>query len=110
MRGTSALLHLLSASLKHYEMDAFSASLLSKFNDIVEPSTDSLGDYAINVLLDERNMKLPIYPEKSEVQLEDDELTTPQDPCRAPKTKRKYYRVEDRVEELYETLKRLIDH
>ena len=65
MRGTSALLHLLRASLKHYEMDAFSASLLSKFNDIVEPSTGSLGDYAIDVLLDERNMKLRIYPEKT---------------------------------------------
>lgn len=110
VRGTSALLHLLRASLKHYEMDAFSASLLSKFNDILEPSTGSLGDYTINVLLDERNMKLPIYPEKNEVQLEDDESTTPQDPYRAPKTKRKYYRVEDRVEELYETLERLIDH
>ncbi len=109
VKGTSALLHLLRASLKHYETDEFSSSLLSKFNDILEPSTGSQGDYSIKILLDERNMKLPIYPEKNEVQLEDDESII-QDPCRAPKTKRKYYRVEDRVEELYETLEKLIDH
>lgn len=109
VKGTSALLHLLRASLKHYETDEFSTSLLSKFNDIQEPSPGSQGDYARNILVDEDNMKLPIYPEKNEVQLEDDESTI-QDPCRAPKTKRKYYRVEDRVEELYETLEKLVDH
>ena len=110
VRGTSALLHLLRASLKHYETDAFSKHLLSKFSDILEPPTGSPENYAIDILIDDHNRMLPIYPEKNEVQLEDDESTTPQDPCRAPKTKRKYYRVEDRVEELYETLERLIDH
>ena len=109
VNGTSALLHLLRASLKHYETDAFSKFLLSKSNDIVEPSTGTSDDYSIDILVDDHNRQLPIYPDKNEVQLEDDESTT-QDPCRAPKTKKSYYRVEDRVEELYETLEKLIDY
>ena len=109
VKGISALLHLLRASLKYYETDAFSTALLSKYNDIKEPSTTSRDDYAIKILFDERNMKLPIYPEKSEVLQEDNESTM-QDPRPAHKTRRRYYRVEDRVEELYETLEKLIDH
>lgn len=109
VKGISALLHLIRASLKYYETDAFGTALLSRYNDIQEPSTASRDDYPIRILLDERNMKLPIYPEKDEVQLEDNESTM-QDPRRAPKTRKRYYRVEDRVEELYETLEKLIDH
>ena len=110
VRGISALLHLLRASLKHYETDAFSKHLLSKLSDILEPPTGSPENYSIDVLLDDHNRMLPIYSGKNEVQLEDDESTTLQDPCRAPKIKRTYYRVEDRVEELYEILERLIDY
>ena len=109
MKGISALLHLLRASLKYYESDAFSAALLSKYDDIQEPSTAFQGDYSIGVLLDERNKELPIYLEKEEVQHEDIGSTL-QDHGLAPKTRKRYYRVEDRVEEIYETLEKLIDH
>lgn len=79
VKGISALLHLIRASLKYYETDAFSTALLSKYDDIQEPSTAFQGDYSIGILLDERNMKLPIYPEKDEVQHEDSGSTL-QDP------------------------------
>ena len=67
MRGISALLYLLYTSLKHYEINVFSVSLLSKFNDILELFIDSLENYIINILLDKRNIKLPVYLEKNEV-------------------------------------------
>ncbi|KAI9790079.1 MAG: hypothetical protein M1816_005549 [Peltula sp. TS41687] len=107
VNGINALLHLVRASLKHYEMDAFKEALLSKSDDILEPSAESQEAYAISILRNEHNMKLPIYAEKDEVQPGEDDSTM--QGLHVPK-RRKYYRLEDRVEELYEMLEKLIEH
>ena len=87
LRGISALLHLLRASLKYAEMDDFKGLLISKSEQIVEPSSTSALEFAINVLTNKDNMQLPIYPDKD-----------------GP------YRLENRVEELYERLEKMIEH
>jgi hypothetical protein len=109
IKGTSALLHLLRASLKYYEADAFREALLSKSDDILEPSAESTEDYSITVLRDERNMKLPIYPDKNEVGIHEERRLI-SDNLRAPRRSKKYYRVENQIEELYEVMEKLIDH
>lgn len=103
INGISALLHIVRASLKHYETDMFQSKLLLKCHDILEPLPDTAGAYPINVLLDENNMKLPIYADKDEINIEKDSLAL-------LKTKKRFYRLEDRVEELYDVLEKLIDH
>ena len=108
VNGARALLHLIRASLKHYESDAFREALLSRSEDILEPATESPEDYAISILRNEHNMKLPIYAEKDEVQPDMDDPIV-QD-LYDLKRKKRYYRLEDRVEELYEVLEKLIDH
>lgn len=108
VNGVRALLHLVRASLKHYQSDAFKEALLSKSEDILEPAVESQEDYAINILRSEHNMKLPIYAEKDEVQRDtDDSMAQGFSDLRRRK---RYYRLEDRVEELYEVLEKLIDH
>jgi hypothetical protein len=107
VNGTSALLHLLRASLEHYQTDSFNIALLSKPSDISEP-LESHGDYAIRVLLNELNRELPIYVEKDEQQTEDDPSVG--NVPRAAKRKKTYYKLENRVEELYEILEKIIEH
>ena len=111
VNGLDGLLHLLRATSKHYETDEYMRQVLvSKSEIIVEPksenpfkpSTES-GTYAFNILRDENNMKLPILPDKDDVEMEseDPELV---------RRKKKFVRLEDRVEELYSILEILIDH
>lgn len=111
VNGLDGLLHLLRATLKHYETDEYMRSVLvSKSENIAEPksenpfkpSTES-GTYAFNILRDENNMKLPILPDKDDVEMESE------DP-KLVRRKKKFVRLEDRVEELYGILKILIDH
>ena len=73
VNGIHALLHLVRASLKHYEADAFKEALLSKSDDLLEPSAESQEAYAISILRNEHNMKLPIYAEKDEAQASEDD-------------------------------------
>jgi hypothetical protein len=109
VNGVNALLHLVRASLKHYESDAFREALLSTSNDILEPSAASQEDYAISILRNEHNMKLPIYAEKDEMEPDEGDSLT-QNPPHILRRKKRYYRLEDRVEELYEILEKLVDH
>lgn len=109
MNGNSALLHLVRASLKHYETDVLKTKLLSKCGDILEPPTESESAYSINVLLNENNMKLPIYADKDDVEPDKDDEHNLGSPSLL-KRKRRFYRLEDRVEELYEVIEKLIDH
>ena len=111
VNGLDGLLHLLRATLKHYETDEYmSLVLVSKSENIAEPksqdpfkpSTES-GIYAFNILRDENNMKLPILPDKDDVEAESE------DP-KLLRRKKKFVRLEDRVEELYNILEILIDH
>jgi hypothetical protein len=88
VNGTSALLHLLRASLEHNRTDKFKSAFLFKSEEMKEASIPYTADSAIDVLLNPKNMKLEIYPEKGEM----------------------YLRLEDRVEHFYNILEKIIDH
>lgn len=87
----------------------FRSKLLSKYHDILEPPFDTVDVYPITVLLDENNMKLPIYADKNDVDInkniEHDLNSRP-----LLKRNKRFYRLENRIEELYEILKKFIDH
>lgn len=111
VNGLDGLLHLLRATLKHYETDALmKLVLISKSENIDErasknPSTLSTESrtYAFNILRHEEIMKLPIFPDKDEVEVESED-------SRPLRRKKKYVYLEDLVEELYENLEILLDH
>ena len=122
VNGLDTLLHLIRATFQQYETDVMKTWLLSKSTDISEPSSGTKdGSYALTVLLDEKNMKLPIYADKDGLEgSEDDndvedEAMDDQSPSSRKakgkgKRKRSFYRLEDRVEALCEVLDQLIDH
>ena len=96
INASSALLHLIRATLKSYETDELSRKLLSDHRSILEPHHYTNRTYPYEVLTDERNMALKIYADRDVVDGE--------------ARKRKYYCLEDRVEEIYEALDKLLDH
>ena len=111
VNGLDGLLHLLRATLKHYETDELMKLVLESKSENIEepknedpskPSTES-GTYAFNVLLNEKNMKLAIYRDKDNVEVESE------DPGVLTR-KKKFVRLEDRVEHLYSILEILLDH
>lgn len=72
INGTSALLHLLRASLEHDSIDKFNSEFLFKPEQMQEPSEPHEPDSAIEVLLNPINKKLKIYPEREDfLRLED---------------------------------------
>lgn len=87
VNGTSALLHLLRASLEHDSMDEFSSDFCFKREDMQEAPEIYKAYSAIRVLLNKQNLNLALYPEKED-----------------------FLRLRDRVEELYDILEKLIDH
>jgi hypothetical protein len=87
VNGTSALLHLLRASLEHNRTDKFKSVFHFKREEMQEASEPYKADSAIDVLLNPKNKELKIYPEKKD-----------------------YIRLEDRVEHFYDTLEQIIDH
>ena len=103
LNGLDGLLHLLLSMLKHYERDkAMGQVLISKSEDILEPQEGS-NTYAFDVLRNEKNMKLPVIPDK-------DELETDSDDPNLWKRKKSFVHLEDWVEQLYNMLEILIDH
>ncbi|RYO94041.1 hypothetical protein DL766_004096 [Monosporascus sp. MC13-8B] len=87
INGTSALLHLVRASLGHDATDKFKSAFLFKNDDIQESSEPFKAESAVEVILDPRNTGLKIYPEKHG-----------------------YILLEDRIEHFYNILEKLIDH
>ncbi|KAB8276225.1 nucleoside phosphorylase domain-containing protein [Aspergillus minisclerotigenes] len=87
VNGTSVLLHLLRASLKHDSMDEISTEFLFNVEDMEEAPEAYRASSAIKVLVNSNNRKLPIYLEKDG-----------------------YLRLEDRIEELYDTLEKIMDY
>ena len=114
VNGTSALLHLLRASLRLNTVDDFSFALMCKPEDLKEASTPHTTKSAIRVLMDEENKGLPIYVDKVDTY---DEETTKIDgnstlgiPEKFVKKKTTYVRVVDRIERLYNVMEKIIDH
>lgn len=109
VNGLDGLLHLLRATFKHYETDELMKLVHEKVDikepeneDPSKPSTESR-TYASKVLLNEKNMKLAIYRDKDNVELDSE------DPGVLTR-KKKFVCLEDRVEELYSILEILLDH
>ncbi|KAM7210521.1 hypothetical protein V8F06_014094, partial [Rhypophila decipiens] len=108
-KGTSALLHLLRASLIYSGKDKFSSEFLFDPKDFTDATQRFCSDSAIQVLLNPANRKLRLY--KLEEESFDDviekadgseEITT--------KVRRTYITLEHRIVELFEILEKLIDH
>jgi nucleoside phosphorylase len=81
--GTSALLHLLRASLEDESKDEFNSVFCFRRADMREPSNSHQNKSAIEVLLNHENMELEIYPQE---------------------------KLRDRVEHFYDILEKVMDH
>jgi hypothetical protein len=112
VNGISALLHLVRTSLEHDSKDDFSSSFLfdpSKMRDAAEHKPNS----AINVLIDDDNKEMVIYPGRSERFEEEEEVKQKQADTEESKTwkkKRGYYLFEDLVEQHHNILEQIMDH
>ncbi|RYP32296.1 hypothetical protein DL767_005271 [Monosporascus sp. MG133] len=87
VNGSSALLHLLRASLEYDSIDEFNSEFRFKREDMQEAPESHKANSAVKVLLNRENMKLEIYPEKED-----------------------YVRVKNRVEDLLDILEKIIDY
>ncbi|KAK6335930.1 hypothetical protein TWF730_003305 [Orbilia blumenaviensis] len=87
VNGTSALLHLLRKSLESDRLGDFGSQFCFKKEHMQEALETHKPDSAIDVLLNKTNLKQEIYPEKEG-----------------------YFCVEDRLEELYDTLDKMVEH
>lgn len=107
--GARTLLHLLRASLHQSSKDDVSSEFLfdeSKFCEAAEPFTSPRA--ALEVLLNKTNRALDHYREEK---LEVVERTLPDGSIEATRQVRvRNTTIQDRIEELYETLEKLVDH
>jgi hypothetical protein len=93
VNGPSALLHLLRASLRSNQVDDLSFAFLfdpATFEEAKAPYTVSA---ALQVLMNPRNLDLALYEDDSEG-------------CSKPH----YYRVRDRLNDLYEVVEKMLDY
>jgi hypothetical protein len=91
--GPSALLHLLRASLRFNQTDGLSFAFLfdpDMFEEACDPYTVSA---ALQALVHRKNLDLPLYKDD----LDSDSKTS-------------YYRVRDRLDDLYEVLEKMVDY
>ncbi|KAL8314645.1 hypothetical protein RB597_007099 [Gaeumannomyces tritici] len=110
VNGASALLHLLRASLGHSQKDKFKSAFLFDESSFIEAEGHNNADSAIEVLINERNLRLPLYSERSEtVQSETSKGKFSKSQLSATRTS-KFYCIQDRVEHLYGILEKMIDH
>jgi len=108
-KGTSALLHLLRASLEYSAKDRFSAEFLFDPKTFVEAAQRLRNDSAIEVLLNPANRKLRLY--KLDEESFDDVMEKPDGTEEIiTRTRRTYTTMEHRIVELFESLEKLIDH
>ncbi|KAJ2974973.1 hypothetical protein NUW58_g8490 [Xylaria curta] len=87
INGTSALLHIVRASLTHDSEDKFRSVFLFNSEDLQESTRPFTADSAIDVLINPKNLALKLYPEKDG-----------------------YLLLESRIDHFYNVLEKLIDH
>lgn len=107
VNGTSALLHLVRASLYHRSRDKFSAVFRWKQSDMNESES------AVEVLINEENRELGIYADKPTVSDEDEwKQESPNETKESTARKRRwdYFTFQDLVEQLYHFLDQIIDY
>ncbi|KAH6648607.1 hypothetical protein BKA67DRAFT_661569 [Truncatella angustata] len=105
--GASTLLHLLRASLVHSKRKFRSAFLIGP-HDLLDAENPTLPGSAIEVLINPKNRELKLYVEKSNVF--DEETIEGSTPSVVSKRHTTYYRMEDRVDHIYNCLEKLIEH
>ncbi|KAE8141258.1 hypothetical protein BDV38DRAFT_237643 [Aspergillus pseudotamarii] len=87
VNGTSALLHLVYATLEQDKRDGFQGVSLFEMNKVQWAKQPYQAKSALQVLLNQSNLQLRVYPEKDG-----------------------YTRLQDHVESLFDTLEKIIDH
>ncbi|RYP02811.1 hypothetical protein DL765_010681 [Monosporascus sp. GIB2] len=65
INGTSALLHVVRASLAHNSTDKFRSAFLFKSEDLQKSPRSFTADSAIDVLINSKNLGLRLYPENN---------------------------------------------
>lgn len=110
INGTSALLHLVRTSLKHYSEDDFSSAFLfdaSKMEDQMDHKPNS----AVRVLISDQNRDLEIYPGSRE-RFDQKESTQTDGSGGDIKSTRKrgYFLFEDLVKQHLNNLEQIIDY
>ncbi|KAH0595383.1 hypothetical protein MHUMG1_06558 [Metarhizium humberi] len=110
INGTTALLHLVRASLVHNATSKIKKAFLFKSEDMTESKRPYGADSAMDVLLDQKNKELKIYVEKVEISEKATGLNGEDSRSNASEKKTTYVRLEDRVEYFYHLLEKMIDH
>lgn len=109
LNGNSALLHLLRASLDYSKRDNFNSEFLLKEGMFQESDRPLTLDSARDVLLNQANQKLELYS-KEDYSYTETKVLPSGEAETATKIITSRTTVKDRIEELYETLEKLIDH
>lgn len=104
VNGARALLHLLRASLVHSKHEFQSAFLLDP-GDLADAEDTFSPEAAIEVLIKEENRERKLYVEHTEMY----EEKNGEDQA-VPKTKKTYYLLQHRVEQIYNKLDKCIEH
>ncbi|KAJ3454413.1 hypothetical protein MRS44_018307 [Fusarium solani] len=105
VNGASALLHILRASLTHSKRKFKSAFLMNP-QDLLDLEDAMVADAALQLLTDEKNRSLLLYRENVEFENPNTDLGKVKEPA----TRFRYYRLENRVDHIYNMLEKLIDH
>ena len=111
VNGTSALLHLTRASLRHYSTDDFSSSFLFKAEEM-DNSTEGKPFSASKILSNPKNRQLEIYEGGSE-SFEQEETKVTGDGTevsRSKTNKSSFYLFQNLVEQHYNSLEQIMDH
>ncbi|KAM6513246.1 hypothetical protein FALCPG4_015696 [Fusarium falciforme] len=105
VNGASALLHILRASLTHSKRKFKSAFLINP-QDLLGLEDATVADASLQLLTDEKNRSLPLNRENVEFENPNTDLGKAKEPA----TRFRYYRLENRVDHIYNMLEKLIDH
>ncbi|OTA79948.1 hypothetical protein M434DRAFT_17920 [Hypoxylon sp. CO27-5] len=103
VNGAGALLHILRASLEHSKRMFQSAWLLDP-----DALSDETGQSPLEVLISDKNRDLKLYIDKTEVY--EEETRDTQTNHTVSRRHTRYYRLEDRIEHIYNIMEKLIDH
>ncbi|KAK3324881.1 hypothetical protein B0H66DRAFT_615058 [Apodospora peruviana] len=109
VNGNSTLLHLLRSSLHHSSTDDFSSEFIFKHGELQEAASPLQAKSAIQVLLNKTNRQRKLYPIKEEIHTETIKYEDGRKEM-VTTTTTKYMTLEDRVEKVFDSREKLIDH
>ncbi len=109
VNGTTALLHILRASLAHSKRK-FSSAFLMNLDDLLDTNDHKDSNSILKLLIDEKNRDLKLYVDRSDVFVEETKVPGGLQSRIESKKVTRYYRLEDRIEHIYNMLEKLFDH